>query len=1092
TLALSLGVTSAIARIAAGTTTSAAFTVPEGNLLKNPGAEEGEGSTELPQGHVVPIPSWETTSNFTVIQYGVGDFPSREEGDKIGGGANFFGGGPSNAASSASQSVDLSGAAPEIDTGATKATLSAHMGGFSSQGDKGPVDAIFLDAAGTELGRLTLDPVFPADRGGLTQLILREKTGDVPAKTRSVRVVMTAIRTTGSSNDAYFDNLSLTLAAPPPPANSAPDAVDDALTATTGEPAALNVLTNDTDADADTLSAALDKSPGHGSASCDPSGSGECTYTSEAGYVGPDSFTYTASDGRGGSDTATVNVTVEEGPPAGLPELALTKSDSADPVAVGEEFSYVIEVANEGTAAATNVRLDDPLPDDVTFVSLSYSQGFCGEDGGVFCNFGSIGAEGSATVTIVVEVNSGTEGTTISNTADVSADEEEEIHGNNSDTEETTVEEGTGEADLSLTKSDSPDPVGVGEELTYTIEVENRGTATARNVDVTDDLPAGVQVVGLSEECDLSEGSVFCQLPDLDPEATAVVDIIVRPEEDGAIVNTASVETDTPESSTENNSDSESTTVFSCPALGPAVDDSGIVVGESWVECSAADANGVVGAMTPLLPPSTGVEALLTSGSVANAAGPNDAPNTTRSNGTEARGALDVSILKLDVSIPATANCLSFEFVFGSEEYPEYVGSTFNDGFIAELDVSNWSVSGSTISAPSNFAFDPSGGIVSVNSQFFQAGTVVTDNGTEYDGSTPRLRAQTPVTPGLHSVYLSIFDAGDDAYDSGAFIDYLRAGTTVEGACESGATENGAPTAVNDVLTTAEDTTGAVDVLANDTDPDEDTLTVTTPTPTAAHGGVTCETTGSCTYTPNEGFSGEDTFDYSISDGNGGADTGTVNVTVTEDTPPPPAPPAPTPPAPAPQPAPQAQPADLTVELRSSVETLADTLVTSAEQRRSLARAAATSRVTYTITVTNNGPGVAHGVSVNHQGPGSATFESVSTDHGSCSSGTSVTCSLGTLAVGEQAHVTHVLRLTEGGEAASTASVSATETDPSPANNSVTGSVTIEADRTPLAVPPPVFGQSVNAVFTGTVLVNGVRVTDPSQIPLGAIIDVTN
>ena len=85
----------------------------------------------------------------------------------------------------------------------------------------------------------------------------------------------------------------------------------------------------------------------------------------------------------------------------------------------------------------------------------------------------------------------------------------------------------------------------------------------------------------------------------------------------------------------------------------------------------------------------------------------------------------------------------------------------FNDGFLAELDVSDWSVAGSVITAPHNFAFDAAGNIVSVNSSFFDPGQVVTDTGTQYDGSTPLLRVQTPVTPGNHSLYLSIFDAGD-------------------------------------------------------------------------------------------------------------------------------------------------------------------------------------------------------------------------------------------------------------------------------------------------------------------------------------------
>ena len=93
---------------------------------------------------------------------------------------------------------------------------------------------------------------------------------------------------------------------------------------------------------------------------------------------------------------------------------------------------------------------------------------------------------------------------------------------------------------------------------------------------------------------------------------------------------------------------------------------------------------------------------------------------------------------------------------------------------------------------------------------------------------------------------------------------------------------NDAPNAVDDVLTTAEDTASApLNVLANDSDVDGDALAVTTLTPTAGHGTVSCTAAGSRTYTPALNYNGPDSFTYSISDGNGGSDTATVSITVT-------------------------------------------------------------------------------------------------------------------------------------------------------------------------------------------------------------------
>ena len=50
----------------------------------------------------------------------------------------------------------------------------------------------------------------------------------------------------------------------------------------------------------------------------------------------------------------------------------------------------------------------------------------------------------------------------------------------------------------------------------------------------------------------------------------------------------------------------------------------------------------------------------------------------------------DVSVLRLRAPVSPSDNCLSFEFRFLSEEFPEFVNAGFNDAFIAELRASNW------------------------------------------------------------------------------------------------------------------------------------------------------------------------------------------------------------------------------------------------------------------------------------------------------------------------------------------------------------------------------------------------------------------
>ena len=95
--------------------------------------------------------------------------------------------------------------------------------------------------------------------------------------------------------------------------NTAPVAADDAAqaqqtTATQTSPATGNVLANDTDADGDALTAALEAGPANGTLTLN--GNGTFTYTPNLNFVGTDSFTYTANDGSAASNIATVTITV--------------------------------------------------------------------------------------------------------------------------------------------------------------------------------------------------------------------------------------------------------------------------------------------------------------------------------------------------------------------------------------------------------------------------------------------------------------------------------------------------------------------------------------------------------------------------------------------------------------------------------------------------------------------------------------------------------------------------------------------------------------------------------------------------------------
>jgi uncharacterized repeat protein (TIGR01451 family) len=98
-------------------------------------------------------------------------------------------------------------------------------------------------------------------------------------------------------------------------------------------------------------------------------------------------------------------------------------------------------------------------------------------------------------------------------------------------------------ADLSLTKTGSPNPAVVGTSLSYRLTVTNNGPAAATNVNVTDALPANVTSVSsltTQGSCN-GTGPVNCNLGALANGANAVVTINVTPTAAGQITNTASV-----------------------------------------------------------------------------------------------------------------------------------------------------------------------------------------------------------------------------------------------------------------------------------------------------------------------------------------------------------------------------------------------------------------------------------------------------------------------------------------------------------------------------------------------------------------------
>jgi hypothetical protein len=134
-------------------------------------------------------------------------------------------------------------------------------------------------------------------------------------------------------------------------ANAPPVATDDVYSVRTGTPKQLFVTNNDDDPDGDELHITANTAAAHGTVTCSEF---FCTYTSNAGYLGPDSFTYTVADDFGATDTATVSLTVT------VNHAPTPQNDTAN-IEPGSSGNLIDVLAND----------TDPDDDILTIVSAS-------------------------------------------------------------------------------------------------------------------------------------------------------------------------------------------------------------------------------------------------------------------------------------------------------------------------------------------------------------------------------------------------------------------------------------------------------------------------------------------------------------------------------------------------------------------------------------------------------------------------------------------------------------------------------------------------------------------------------------------------
>jgi large repetitive protein len=192
------------------------------------------------------------------------------------------------------------------------------------------------------------------------------------------------------------------------------------------------------------------------------------TVSNTATVSGGGSAPATGSDGGGGS---------------GLADVSITKSVDSSIVPSGGTVTYTLNVQNTGPSSAQNVTVSDPVdPASFSDVSAQPSQGSC--DTTVSCSLGSLPANGSATITVTATVIA--RDTTLTNTASVSSSTPDPNAANNSASATITV---PASADLAITKTGTANP-DQGSADSYTLTITNNGPDSAHGVVVNDTVPS--------------------------------------------------------------------------------------------------------------------------------------------------------------------------------------------------------------------------------------------------------------------------------------------------------------------------------------------------------------------------------------------------------------------------------------------------------------------------------------------------------------------------------------------------------------------------------------------------------------------------
>ncbi len=270
-------------------------------------------------------------------------------------------------------------------------------------------------------------------------------------------------------------------------------------------------------------------SPTNGTASVNANGT--ISYSPATNFVGEDRFTYSTCDDQDGAcTTAVVTVTVRP------ILLELEKAVDRTAVSEGEIVVYTISLTNSSQFGLTGITLEDILPEQLTYLSSSSEPSAANT-----WTFAEMAAGDKLSMNI--EALATTAGTA-TNTATV------RIGAYEISAQSPSLTIGSKSVDLRINKTSSGVEIYAGNEFVYDILVENIGGTDAKDVVVTDHLPAGISYVseahsasaeGIDVVSAVNGNQVTWSVASLPAGATVSIQLTVKANKTGATVNRVEV-----------------------------------------------------------------------------------------------------------------------------------------------------------------------------------------------------------------------------------------------------------------------------------------------------------------------------------------------------------------------------------------------------------------------------------------------------------------------------------------------------------------------------------------------------------------------